>query len=381
MGLLGFLTKNADGIGAVAGGISALDGLLGISANRAAKKQFEYNSKLMDLQQKYSRENATTAYNRQIELTQMNPLLQSVGMRQAGHNTAMGSGSTAVASVDSAASPSNPSASAPDYQQSSQQFLQGMSQLLNSSFDFENKKNESRAIKAQADKAESDAKISASDAEVQKAKNDLTIHSLETQNSLDDIKLELEQTYGDASRALPLRKLKAEIEKLKSEARSSAARADMDEIDAGFYLGNKLRDMEIQYQTYVKLLKDNEMSDALRAEVYKKIDYLVQQIRIAKEEADFNEQTHDLKVTRVNINNVPYTVEDLYKHKDVFLKGYSDVLPKNISTSDIHNAIDAFVYYRRLGLKDEEIRAIFSAINSTNSQFSQALKFLVTKKP
>lgn len=374
MGFLSFLTKNADGIGAVTGGLSALDGLLGISANRSVKKQFEYNSKLMDLQQKYSRENAETAYNRQIELTQMNPLLQTVGMRQAGHNTAMGSGSTAVASVDSAASPSNPSVSAPDYQHSSQQFMQGISQLLNSTFDMQNKKNESRAIKAQADKAEADAKITMSDASVRERYNDLTLSKLANEKTLGDYEVDFTGKYGDKQR-------KAEADKSFAEAESASSRAQMDHTEAAIHYERIKNELAIQKQNLLKLINENELHPLYKQQLLFQLALLNEQIRIAKESADFNEETHDLKVTRVNIDNVPYTVEDLYKHKDVFLRGYSDVLPKHMSTSDIHSAIDAFVYYRRLGLKDEEIRAIFSAINSTSSHFSKALKFLVTKKP
>lgn len=204
MGLLSFLTKNAPGINALAGGLNALDGLTGYSQNRALKKQFEYNSQLMDKQQDYSRENATTAYNRQIELTQMNPLLQTAGTRQAGHNVAMGGqGSTAVASVDSAAAPSNPSVSAPDYQQG-QRFADGMQQLLSSGFDFANKKHESEIIKANADMAKSDA-------EVREAQNELTLQRLENEATLGAFDVKHAKLYGD-------RKARAEANRAQSEA-------------------------------------------------------------------------------------------------------------------------------------------------------------------
>lgn len=385
MGLLSFLTNNAPGINALAGGLNVLDGLTGYSQNRALKKQFEYNSKLMDKQQEYSRENATTAYNRQIELTQMNPLLQTVGTRQAGHNVAMGGqGSSAIASVDSAASPSNPSVSAPDYQQSSQQFMQGINQLLNSSFDFENKKNESRAIKAQADKAESDAKISASDAEVHQFKNDLTLHSMETSNALYDLTLSNEKEFGRKSRL-------EEYKKLKSEALSSAHRADMDGTDADFYFLEKMRDLQIKYQTYLNFLENRELTKAQRAEIYKRMELLGVQIkteqekfRIAREEADYNEETHDLRVTHSNVENYPFTFKDNYINQELFVKGYSDVLPKNMSSGDINSLYDFYIYYRKLGLTDTEIRELFNIGESSPQKmisYLQSLRKIFTKKP
>ena len=367
MGLLSLLTNNAPGIGAVTGGLSALDGLFGISANRAAKKQFEYNSKLMDLQQKYSRENAETAYNRQIELTQMNPLLQTAGMRQAGHNTAMGSGSTAVASVDSAASPSNPSASAPDYQQSSQQFMQGINQLLNSTFDMQNKKNESRAIKAQADKAEADATITKSDAAVRERYNELTLSKLANEKTLGDYEVDFTGKYGDKQR-------KAEADKSFAEAESAASRAQMDHTEAATHYERIKNELDIQKQNLLKLINENELHPLYKQQLITQLALLNEQIRIAKESADFNEETHELRVTRTNIDNYPFKLTDQYINRALLRKTSSKFYPFELSLSDLDNLENIYIFYRQIGVDDSEIFDLISPGGWIGKGSKEALK-------
>lgn len=82
-------------------------------AGRKEYHQFKYQEKLNAQSQAYGVENATTAYNRQRELTEDNALLQLQGMRNAGLNTAFSDGSSvgAASNVDQSATP--PPGSAP----------------------------------------------------------------------------------------------------------------------------------------------------------------------------------------------------------------------------------------------------------------------------
>lgn len=109
MGLL----KSLTGGDVLSAGSGLLGGIIGgISANRAAKKQYEYQRKLNEQSQEFSEKNATTAYERQRELTQDNPLLQLQGMRNAGLSTSFSDGSSVAgaANVDQGATPSPGSA-------------------------------------------------------------------------------------------------------------------------------------------------------------------------------------------------------------------------------------------------------------------------------
>lgn len=106
---------------------SAAGGVVSSLINgNSAKKQFKYQQKLNAQQQEYARENATTAYNRQRELTADNPLLQKIGMRNAGMSTAFTDGSSvgAASSVDQAAAPN--AGTAPEIPQVGSLFGQGV---------------------------------------------------------------------------------------------------------------------------------------------------------------------------------------------------------------------------------------------------------------
>ena len=112
----------------VSAGASLAGGLVGsLTSRSAAKKQFQYQQQLQEQAQQYSRENATTAYNRQRDLTKDNALLQLQGMREAGLSTAFGDGSSipAAANVDQGATPSP--GSAPSVMSLAESFNQGAS--------------------------------------------------------------------------------------------------------------------------------------------------------------------------------------------------------------------------------------------------------------
>lgn len=109
MGLFDSLT----GGDVLSAGVSLLGGAAGaISANHAAKKQFQYQQELNKQSQIYGINNATTAYNRQRALTHDNPLLQKTGLRDAGLSASFSDGSSVAgaSNVDQSATPSPGSA-------------------------------------------------------------------------------------------------------------------------------------------------------------------------------------------------------------------------------------------------------------------------------
>lgn len=73
-------------IGAAA---SVGNGIVG-AISGSAHKQYKYQKRLMDRQNQYNVQNATTAYNRSRQLTQDSALLDKLGKQQAGINTAFG---------------------------------------------------------------------------------------------------------------------------------------------------------------------------------------------------------------------------------------------------------------------------------------------------
>lgn len=65
------------------------NGIVG-AISGSAHKQYKYQKRLMDRQNQYNVQNATTAYNRSRQLTQDSALLEKLGKQQAGINTAFG---------------------------------------------------------------------------------------------------------------------------------------------------------------------------------------------------------------------------------------------------------------------------------------------------
>ena len=105
-------------IGALIGaGASLLGNIFGSHSaakqqRQQAQMQYEYQTKLNEQQQNYARENALTDYERQRQLTEDTALLEKLGKRNAGINTAMTQDSSvgAASSVNGIAAPNAGSA-------------------------------------------------------------------------------------------------------------------------------------------------------------------------------------------------------------------------------------------------------------------------------
>ena len=181
----------------VSAGASLAGGLVGsLTSRSAAKKQFEYQQALQQQAQEYSRENATTAYNRQRDLTKDNALLQLQGMRAAGFSTAFSDGSSvpAAANVDQGATPSP--GSAPSVMSLAESFNQGAS-AASALADL--------AVKtAQVQNVQSDTEGKDIDNDFKAAKYKAEIDEMMSRtkgykfdNSLKEFSLGLEKKYGE----------------------------------------------------------------------------------------------------------------------------------------------------------------------------------------
>lgn len=106
--------KNSSNMAAWIGpAISAVGSIASsLLGGNSAKTQYKYQTQLNAQQQQYARENAATEYERQMQLTQLNPLLQKNGMKAAGINPSFANGSAvaAASSVNGIAAPSAGSA-------------------------------------------------------------------------------------------------------------------------------------------------------------------------------------------------------------------------------------------------------------------------------
>lgn len=154
---MGFLDNLSKGLGSASsavglvGGVSSL--IFGGSRQREqARYQMRLQQELNAQQQQYARENATTAYNRQRQLTQDTALLQKLGQQRAGLSTAGDFGSSA-ASVSQAAAPS--AGSAPNLPDPNASMLAGIQAIQASA----NSLIQNRAAQAQAEGQELENEI------------------------------------------------------------------------------------------------------------------------------------------------------------------------------------------------------------------------------
>lgn len=123
MSLLSNITdvaSGATGLGTILSVGKGVAGLLGIGKSDQ-QKQLDAQKKLMDYQNRINQKNSLIDYQRQRQLTQDNALLQKLGKRQAGDNTALGNSSLpSAASVGGTSSSAIPSPLPTESQISSQ---------------------------------------------------------------------------------------------------------------------------------------------------------------------------------------------------------------------------------------------------------------------
>lgn len=123
MSLLSTITdfaSGAEGVGTILSVGKGVAGLLGIGKSDQ-QKQLDAQKQLMDYHNRINQQNSLIDYQRQRQLTQDNALLQKLGKRQAGDNTALGNSSVpSAASVVGTSSSSIPSPLPTESQISSQ---------------------------------------------------------------------------------------------------------------------------------------------------------------------------------------------------------------------------------------------------------------------
>lgn len=122
------VAAGASSVGTIAGVAKGVSGLLGLGGNQQ-RQQYKYQKKLMAYQNQLNQQNSLIDYQRQRQLTADNPMLQKIGLRNAGMNTAMGDGSTASAASVGSTSPSSTPSPLPTDAQIDSQYSSMVSQF------------------------------------------------------------------------------------------------------------------------------------------------------------------------------------------------------------------------------------------------------------
>lgn len=268
MGLL----KSLTGGDVLSAGSGLLGGIIGgISANHAAKKQYEYQRKLNEQSQEFSEKNATTAYERQRELTQDNPLLQLQGMRNAGLSTSFSDGSTVAgaANVDQGATPSP--GSAPSVASLAEGFNQG-SEMGSMISDLLLKSSQRRQIDAVADNQEIK-----NDFEFQQQLADLRLKKANARSKEEGViyqrmENDLMHKYGERLRA-------AQTGSAESKEAKDAEEAAIQGILRRYSDQQEMADLKLKRQQLKVMLEDEKLKRTERKHINAQIRAIDQEIR------------------------------------------------------------------------------------------------------
>lgn len=209
---------------------------------------YNYQKKLMARQQQYNRENATTAYNRQRELTQDQAYLSQLGKMKAGINTAFGTDGnvTSSANVDQASPVSVPSPL-------------GMGQQLSTSL---RSFMQDSLVNAQRKNVESDTTAKNIDNATRAMENALKIKKLNQDIGVgmlnyakDAFKFAVDKQYYD-------RQQSAKTDEMEQNAKRAEALQQIEAINAKFAEAKTQKEYDILTQQFENLKKAYDLTDA-----------------------------------------------------------------------------------------------------------------------
>jgi hypothetical protein len=265
---------------------SAGAGVLGSLVGGAM--DYNYQKKLMARQNRYNQENATTAYNRQRELTQDQAYLSQLGKMKAGINTAFGTDGnvTSSANVDQASPVSVPSPL-------------GMGQQLSTSL---RSFMQDSLVNAQRKNVESDTTAKNIDNATRAMENALKIKKLNQDIGVgmlnyakDAFKFAVDKQYYD-------RQQSAKTDEMEQNSKRAEALQQIEAINAKFAEAKTEADVNILKQQFENLKKVYDLTDAQI--VTEKGKPRVQISEINKNNASANQSNTAAALNVANTENV-----------------------------------------------------------------------------
>lgn len=284
MGLLDNITdyaSGATGVGTILSVGKGVAGMLGIGGNDQ-KRQIKAQKQLMDYQNKINQQNSLVNYQRQRELTQDNALLQKLGKRNAGINTALGDGSVpSAASVGDTPSSSIPSP-LPTESQISSQYSTMMNNASSSLVNVSLARSQQHLIDEQAEnqRIRNITQLKRDIAEYTKLKNEAknVADRNRYQNMLDD----------------------AESKYYKMNAKNAAWSLEddttMKDLQADMYKDMQDAELESKRAYYQNLLDTHDLNKKEKAFYEYKVKHILSQIELNKAKAQDS-------LSHVGVNN------------------------------------------------------------------------------
>lgn len=320
---MGNILKSLSGGDVLSAGSGLLGGIIGgISASHAAKKQYQYQRKLNEQSQEFSEKNATTAYERQRELTEDNPLLQLQGMRNAGLSTSFSQGSTVAgaANVDQGLTPSP--GSAPSVASLAQGFDQG-AQAMASIADLAVKKSQIANTNADTTGKNIDNQY--------KAQEKIAALKKLMEETKD---VQLKNTYQDM-----LNKVYAETGMATAEAQKAIleSTADVKKVEAKYAEQMSEAELKSRIANYDLLLAQKDLSKEQKENLIQERENMQKQLLVMD--------------SQINLNNA--NAEDARSHVRVN-QTQADLNIANKTGVDLDNTFKALTQGDRLQISFEE---------------------------
>lgn len=292
--------------GAGVGLLSSLGGVAGSLAGGAL--DYRNQKKLMERQQEYNRENATTAYNRQRELTQDQAYLSQLGKLKAGINTAFGTDGnvTSSANVDQASPVSIPSPL-------------GIGQQLSTSL---RSFMQDSLVNAQRKNVESDTTAKNIDNATRAMENALKIKKLNQDIGVgmlnyakDAFKFAVDKQYYD-------RQQSAKTDEMEQTAKRAEALQQIEAINAKFAEAKTEADINILKQQFENLKKVYDLTDAQI--VTEKGKPRVQLSEVRKNNASANQSNTAAVLNVANTENVEEQTKGVKLNNEYLSKTLTD---------------------------------------------------------
>lgn len=292
--------------GAGVGLLSSLGGAAGSLVGGAM--DYRYQKKLMERQNEYNKENATTAYQRQRELTQDQAYLSQLGKLKAGINTAFGTDGnvTSSSNVDQASPVSIPSPL-------------GMGQQLSTSL---RSFMQDSLVNAQRKNVESDTTAKNIDNATRAMENALKIKKLNQDIGVgmlnyakDAFKFAVDKQYYD-------RQQSAKTDEMEQTAKRAEALQQIEAINAKFAEAKTEADINILKQQFENLKKVYDLTDAQI--VTEKGKPRVQLSEIYKNNASANQSNTAAALNVANTENVEEQTKGVKLNNEYLSKTLTD---------------------------------------------------------
>lgn len=321
----------------IASGVNAAAASVGALSN-GSRRQYKYQKRLMNLQNQYNVENATTAYNRSRQLTQDSSLLEKIGKQQAGINTAFGQdGNVAnAASAPQADGVSVPTP--PDVYTGFNTLANGVNNAVQNLIGVATAKANIRKLTAEAEGTETD-NITRQYLNMKKA----GLMTSETRKNFEDA----------ANRAI---ENKFAESRFAAEADSANSKAIIDQADSGVRAAMNKADYDLKVQDLFNKVQTGVLTQREAMTELKKLSLIDSQINVNNSQAGLNASVkagQDIE----NIVNDTTKGDKIAIIRSQRVKAWYDALPKDmqsviLSSDAVRSAVNNLQHARDISYRE-----------------------------